>query len=344
MPDLIPDGIYIGLNEDDYHADPALGGSALKGCIYDPTEFWWQSAHNPHRPERKESDAMAFGKAVHTILLEGREAFEARFYSEAFDASAYPDALDTVDDMKAALRERDLKLAGRKDDLRARLVEDGFDGQFMDDLRAAFDASVEGKTHISEAWMHRLALFTAFREADAATAEIFSQGIPEVSVFWTEQGIRCSARFDWLRMDATWDVKTYSARPGQTSADAIRGSVFRYRYDLQEAHYRRARQMMKDLPIYGGTDGQKAYVEQCAQRPDADFMFLFVKTNGAPVVTRLEADTLNDGAHYDRSRLIQALSARIEQWGLDDAWIEPSNDLKIEMIDVPAWLGLEGAA
>jgi hypothetical protein len=344
MTDLLPDGVYIGLPEDDYHADPSLGGSALKGCVYDPSEFWWQSAHNPHRPERKESDALAFGKAVHTILLEGREAFEERFYSEGFNADDHPDALDTVEDIKAVLRERSLPLSGKKADLRARLVKDGFDGDFMDDLRDAFETTVEGKTHISEAWMHRLALFTAFREADAATSAIFSEGLPEVSVIWTEQGVRCSARFDWLRKEATWDVKTYSARPGQTAADAVRGSVFRYRYDLQEAHYRRARQMMKDLPIFGGTDGQKDYVEQCAQRPDADFMFLFVKTNGAPVVTRLDAAILGDGAQYDRARLIQALSARIEQWGLDDPWIEPSTDLKIEFTDVPAWLGLEGAA
>jgi hypothetical protein len=72
-------GIYFGLDESVYHADPALGSSAMKALATSPPEYWFNSPHNPMREEDTDTPARKFGRAVHKFVLEGREAFEARY-------------------------------------------------------------------------------------------------------------------------------------------------------------------------------------------------------------------------------------------------------------------------
>lgn len=365
MRDLLEPGVYIGLCEDDYHADPSLGGSALKSCVYQPIEYWWQSAHNPHRPEPKETETKRFGRAVHAMMLEGRAAYEDRYYSEGFDPDAHPDALDTMDDMKAYLRELkgmaseliadepimsglvsdlDLRLGGNRDDLIERIRRADPDKPFLADARAAFEREHEGMTQISASWFRRLSIFVALRERDPKLVDLFSEGLPEVSVIWEESGLRCSARFDWLRADQTVDLKTFSARQGQTARDAIFNTIPRLRYDLQQAHYEEARRQLRSLPVIGGTDAERDYIAKCAETPNAPFRFLFVKTSGAPTVRIVDADVFSDAAKYDRANLMQQLARHVEAYGLDAPWVTGAEDLKVEFVDVPAWMGLEGVA
>ena len=73
------DGLYFDLSSDKYHADMALGSSNLKDLMYDPALFWFQSHFNPLRPERADSKAQMIGTAVHTMVLDGVEAFKARY-------------------------------------------------------------------------------------------------------------------------------------------------------------------------------------------------------------------------------------------------------------------------
>lgn len=344
MSDLLEPGVYVDLPEEAYHADPSLGGSALKHCVYQPIEYWWQSAYNPYRPKPKDSEAKMFGSAVHAMLLEGRAAYEGRYYSEGFDADAHPDALDLKGELEAWLTSRGLPKSGNKPDLRARIEEQGEPVQFMDDLRAAFERDHAHKTQISESWFRRLSIFVALRERDPILRDLFSEGVPEVSVIWEEAGLRCSARFDWLRVDPTVDLKTFSARQGQTARDAIMNTIPRLRYDLQQAHYEEARRRMADLPIIGGTDEQRDYIARCADNPNAPFRFLFVKTNGAPSIRLVDADVFSDAARYERAKLMQDLAKHVATYGLDTPWVTGTEELKVEFVDVPAWMGLGGAA
>ena len=90
FPEL-PDGIYIGLDEDRYHADTALGSSNIRDLLKGSNQFWFKSWMNPLRKPSKETPSKIMGKATHKLLLEGRKAFDAIYvrgpYDDSFDGS-----------------------------------------------------------------------------------------------------------------------------------------------------------------------------------------------------------------------------------------------------------------
>lgn len=80
---LFQPGIYFGLSEASYRADPALSYSGMKDLIEEgPETYWLNSPMNPSPSDtalKKSNDAMRKGKAFHTMLLEP-EAFLDRYY------------------------------------------------------------------------------------------------------------------------------------------------------------------------------------------------------------------------------------------------------------------------
>lgn len=58
-------GIYGGISNADYHADPALGSTSLKTlATRTPAHYQWEQAHP------KTSDAFTLGTAAHSMILE----------------------------------------------------------------------------------------------------------------------------------------------------------------------------------------------------------------------------------------------------------------------------------
>lgn len=66
-----PDGVYFGMPDTEYHADPALGSSGIRDLMISPLRFWVKSVHNPDRPEEEETEAKDLGTYLHDLLLEG---------------------------------------------------------------------------------------------------------------------------------------------------------------------------------------------------------------------------------------------------------------------------------
>lgn len=63
-------GVYVGLSNDEYHADPAIGSTGIKQLIERPFRYWYWSSLNPSRPENNSTKAKKFGTAYHTLMLE----------------------------------------------------------------------------------------------------------------------------------------------------------------------------------------------------------------------------------------------------------------------------------
>lgn len=62
-------GIYGGITNADYHADPALGSTSLKTlATKTPAHYQWDKAHP------KTSDAFDLGTVAHSLILEGDES------------------------------------------------------------------------------------------------------------------------------------------------------------------------------------------------------------------------------------------------------------------------------
>lgn len=90
--------------------------------------------------------------------------------------------------------------------------------------------------------IHRGDLLAASKMAAAVrrhriAAAIFSQGRPEVSMYWIDErtGVTCRGRIDWLRDNAIVDLKTINRADVRT---ITRQSVD-YGYAAAAAHYRR---------------------------------------------------------------------------------------------------------
>ncbi|KTS11452.1 PD-(D/E)XK nuclease-like domain-containing protein, partial [Methylobacterium indicum] len=102
-PEPFADGVYFGLDEALYRADPALGSTDVKKLATSPADFWWGSRHNPNREPEKDSPALLVGSAVHRYVLEGREAFDAEYAPAEHPGN-----------VKAGIREREvIEASGR---------------------------------------------------------------------------------------------------------------------------------------------------------------------------------------------------------------------------------------
>lgn len=72
------DGIYFGLSETEYFAEPRIGSTLLRTLIDAPGKFWFESYLNPLKKEKNKA-CLNEGKIFHKILLEGESALYADF-------------------------------------------------------------------------------------------------------------------------------------------------------------------------------------------------------------------------------------------------------------------------
>ena len=74
QPKGLEPGIYVNLSMEEYHLDPAIGGSALKDILISEEEFWENS---PLNSDREKLDTISFkrGRAYHLMVLEPEKPF-----------------------------------------------------------------------------------------------------------------------------------------------------------------------------------------------------------------------------------------------------------------------------
>ncbi len=252
----IPDGIHIGLPADQYHADDALGSSSIKALNLGAFEYWWKSPLNPARPNDDQTDAQAVGEAIHKIVLEGRQAFDAIYVRRPNDD---PGA------------DRNAKTATTKaaNAAAAKLGKESLHG-------TDYDRTVIAGAMIS-------------KNPDLATA--FSGGLAEVSVFWTvlvevrlpstPDGVdlplvevRCKMRGDYLKATmlqskprlGIGDLKSVANERRRQFAQACKFAIRDYRHDLQVAQYLKGATTIPDFVANGRVFFHGAVSESRARR------------------------------------------------------------------------------
>lgn len=125
-PEMPAPGLYFGMSDEAYHAIPALSNSGIKKLAASPMIFWastsWLSEAKRKADEeaKREKGHYTLGKAYHCRLMEGIDAYAARF-AVALDPADYPDALESTAQIKAAIeqheREQPVSPVGGKADL-----------------------------------------------------------------------------------------------------------------------------------------------------------------------------------------------------------------------------------
>jgi len=332
-------GIYFGLSDEIYHADPALGSTGLKKLLSSAPDFWWQSSMNPAREPETDTPSKIFGRAVHRCVLEGRDAFEAD-YGPAPTPEEFPGCLRVTDDIKAFLEKAGLPKSGNKDVLIARAKEVSGCPIVFDDEVAAFSES--GKIPLKREDYNRILAASAFIGANPHVAGAFQNGMPEVSVFWERDGVRMKARLDFLKMNAITDLKSIRNPLGKEFRKACRDRIAELDYTLSAEQYMEGRRQMGKLVAAGRVfgDHDRDWLRKVAANDVFAFVLVFWQAEGAPISHGFKLSPGNPLFAYARQSIAQAVhnyQTYLKQFGANTAWVlaEPLDEL--DETDLPVW-------
>jgi hypothetical protein len=319
---VIPVGIHFHLDEDLYHADPALGSSNLRKLITSPPDFWWYSDMNPLAEQiaeaaKKTTPAKIIGKAAHKAVLEGVEKFRA-LYAPTFHPG----------NVKAG-----------KDEVEAILAE--------------------GKTPLKRDDFNAVAVAAEMIRSNPYLGKAFSNGAPEVSVFWEEDGVRMKCRFDYLKPHGVMDLKSIRNFMDREFKDACRRRFAEHRFDVQAAHYMTGREHVPALwnegkvfvwlgeemeSVSEGSRYDKLIprnlMNEVAEATEWAFVFVFWQAEDAPITWGLQLDPKNPIIEIGRMGKAKALENYrkfMQDFGPTRAWViaEPLEELHQE--ELPPW-------
>lgn len=347
-------GIYFGLPDTDYHADPSLSTSGIKKLLQDPEEYWDTAAWNRDAAPRESKAALERGTLWHCRMLEP-DKFHERYALAPNLMGGFGEnheVLYTVEDIKAWLdRNRvQYRKSGRKSDLEQAVKDavrlgyyDGAAPYLYDYENQLFTAENPGKVII---WSNNI--YDAMIEAEGAIQEhpyfskIFKGGMAEVSIFWVdpETNIPMKARIDYLKPNAILDYKTlYVARNKSARLAALNAIKYEH-YDIQTAVYTLAAahavNMMNDGTgvIWGDVPGD--FVDQFKKNSEKPFGFVFQKEDrpytvrGLKVVRR-GGDTFNvfgAGLFYMQQG-IQLYQKYFDLYGHNQKWFDPEGMIEV---------------
>lgn len=305
MPDKkLHYGIYFGLDEAEYHADPALGSTDLRRLLASGPDYWYWSPLNPDAPQREPSPQLIFGRALHKLVLEGSQAFFSRYVRRP----------DEIKRMNGKLRQT---ICPNGEDI---LDADDYDrimvsgGQIAQnpDLAAAFEG---GQPEVSVFWEHLL------------------DG---------EYIIRCKARFDYLKTRGIGDLKSIRNFYGRAFGEACTRSICDFRYDIQAAHYLEARsmlgQLVSDKYVFGDYDAD--WLNRVVSAKSYAFQWVFFQAEGASLTWSKSLSPGNpilDIAERDRQKALQVYREFSEKFPDGQMWqsYEPVEELNIN--SMPGW-------
>jgi PDDEXK-like domain of unknown function (DUF3799) len=296
-------GIYFNMPEDEYHADPAIGSTDLRRLLASGPDYWWSSPLNPQR-EQRETPALAFGKAMHRFVLEGRQAFASQFIRRP----------DEVTRMTPKIRE-ELCKNGEKilegDDYDRILISGGQIAK-NPDLASAFEG---GMPEVSCFWEHL--------QDDGAI-------------------IRCKARFDYLKIRGVGDLKSIRNMYGRPFGEACTRAIVEYRYDIQAAHYLEGRShlphFVADNHVHGDYDA--GWLRRVAAAKAFAFMWVFYQAEGAPITW---SRSLSPGnpilqiAGRDRDKALATFAEYRAAFGTTTMWLLRDQVSELEINALPSW-------
>lgn len=339
---MILDGIYFGLDDDVYHADSALGSTDLKQIYLDPVD--WQ--YDRLNKQNEDTDAMAFGRALHSRVLEGRDVFNSKFCG----IQEKPiDALITNEDLSVWLKSNGLSDKGKKADLIERIQNSGLaQPKIWEVLREEFSAANLGKFELTEKQFSRVETAASWMQKDQTLSVMmedgsFTLGEPEVSIFYTFDGVRLKARFDYLIGHSILDLKTFAPMYKEVPKKSIARAIGRQRYDLQCAAYVKAwhegRALFKSGKIFGEPKC-KGLLEKVYSYDQPLWVWVFLKTISAPqpfVRSMSHEEMVFKVADSSIENSIKTYKEKLAEFGADSSWPPNHDPEQLTSTDFPAY-------
>jgi hypothetical protein len=293
-------GIYPGMSQDDYQAVEAMNYSGIKNMLASAADFWWRSSLNPKQPASKSSPSLDFGRAAHTLFLEGRQAFESLYVRR-------PDDLARLDaKAKAALCPN------------GQIVLDGDVYDRLRDIAETIAKSSDlegGLSEVSVLWTE--ILDDGFEVPCKARFDILKvRGVGDLksirNTFGRPFGEACMRAI----VDYRYDIQ---------AAHYLRGRAA-------------LAQLVADGAIYG--DHDPAWFRRVADCKTFAFQWVFFQAEGAPITWSRSLSPGNpilDIAERDRAKAIETYRDCTQTFPKGEMWVlrEPVSEL--EITDMPGW-------
>lgn len=286
----------LDITAEEYFAIPALSNGGMKDLAVSPLRFWHRHINRDREPE-EETAAQRIGSALHCAVLEGEDAFGAR-YVRAFDRSVLDGALDTVSDLRGWLEANGVKPRGtRKQDLvdqvKATRVLAGADVRIVDEEREAYDMLADGREVLTNAEWTQVEGMAESLQQEPVLMDYLSQGRPEVPMVAIDPatGVPLKAKLDWMAPTITLDLKTFTAKRGVNIDRAVHDAIW------YECYYRQAY-------LYD-------YIRRIVTGEKSQFVFAFVEST-PPHEVRIKAlrsrGDYEANLYWERARVeVQAL-------------------------------------
>ena len=176
-------------------------------------------------------------------------------------------------------------------------------------------------------------------------AEAFTGGASEVSIVWTDDGLRKKARIDHLKARASTDLKSIRPQRAISFAQNCIRAFTEHRYDVQACHYGDARRAMADLIKAGAVFGDHDPAWLARLQAEAAFVFVFYRAEGAPLTHGLTLSPENPiiGAASPARDAIREAEANFrafsDAFGPDRLWFDPAPLAELDIDQLPRWYG-----
>lgn len=251
-------GIYFGLDMDEYLAIERLSKSAIKQIRISPADFWRGSWLDPNPPQltpeqqKYREKAKLLGTAYHCARLEP-EAFAERYVREISQAD-FADAdgfLTNGREIEAALADLGQPKKSKDDngvlDQAKRLKAAGYKHPIWHIEQAAWEGERGDRIALPAQDYDDILVDQARLQAIPKMQAMLSDGYPEVSILYDcpDTGQPMKARLDWLRADGWVEFKSFSNPNGKHLEQCLLDAVKYNRYYIDIACYHEAVEVVR---------------------------------------------------------------------------------------------------
>ena len=295
------DGIYFNMPDEEYHSIERLSSSGMRDILESPTKFWFNSRFNPLFEEKK-TEAMDLGTMFHSYILEGEKEFNEKYVVMPSEIEAMNKNSSSFKLWKAAQTKRIIS------------------------WQKYFE-------------MKKIVRYLE-QEGQILSTSFLKDGMPEVSVFWTDdKGIQRKARIDMLREASFVDLKTFATDKVGDLENYISKYFFSYKIFLQMVNYRQALLAAKqfDKGQVSGSKEQKKFFENVKESEDYVPFVLFVNRNLPQA--RIKAFTKENCSDLWRlgERMIEEACSKyidnLNKYGRNSAWLEEVDVSNLHFMD-----------
>lgn len=293
-------GIYFGLDEDDYHADPALGSTDMKKLADSPPDYWFESSYNPMREPSEDTPSRLFGRAVHKFVLEGRGAFEAAYAPTDFSGSTKDGKAE-----RAAIADMGKTPIKRADWNRIMMA-----GTIM-----------RSNPHISTAFLGGMPEVSVFWERD---------GIRRKNRF---DFLKPRAVVD-LKSNSNKSKRHFPESCRRQIAE------YRYDVQCAHYSEGRAvvPDLIASGAVYGDHDGQ--WLKKVAEAREWAFVWIFYQSEGAPLTwgtTVSPGNGILDIARATLAKSEENYRKFLDRFGFNEPWVLDEPLAELDINDLPQW-------